>query len=341
RGAGMGRPRQWRGFHRRRVSGDRCARRDSGRRRSSAAGARSFAEVHRRGSVLHRRRGELPVCHRTSARSLGEGTLMRRLLCLLAFAAPLCAQPVPLDCDKPADVMFTPASNRFNFQFQGNRGEAVYFRLVALNPDQNFRLDAPQVSDQYNSCPPGRVCNPTAVIRKPSSPNTLGDTPVDMSTQGFEYDLYADSTFTLQLQASVPQTSAEVILIMVRLNRPCVNTVQLSCGRATAGSISASTATTIAARPGQVDTYQFNANSGDILSIRLLRTLSSGALDTGTYFVLAVYGPDGHAIDADPKGYLPKAQFNTSTDLTISGSGTLTILVFEPQGYRGGNYFLS
>ena len=43
---------------------------------------------------------------------------------------------------------------------------------------------------------------------------------------------------------------------------------------------------------GQVDTYQFTVQAGDLVSFRLLRVASSGLPDVSTSFFFAIYAND-------------------------------------------------
>jgi YD repeat-containing protein len=263
---------------------------------------------------------------------------MRLRWMFLLAAAPLWGQ-VSLDCNLPAHVSFSPSVSRVNLQFQGSTGEAVYFRFVGLSGDQGFFVAPPRVVDQFG--------NVTATLRPraTSSSPAPGATPVDLAQQGFEYDLAADSIYTLQMSSGNPSLSAEFQIVMVRLNRPCSNTTTLTCGRATAGSISAGFGGGPPLQPGQMDTYRFDVRSGDKISFRVLRVSSAGPIDQNTVFGFAVYGPDGHAINVDPT--VNRLKFDTINgiytrlDLSMSITGTVTVMVFEPSGVRGGSYYIS
>jgi YD repeat-containing protein len=280
---------------------------------------------------------------------------MRTFLLLALAAAGLWGQTT-IDCNQPANVTFSGGVGQVNLQFQATAGEAIYFRFVAVNADPGFGLgQIPVIADQFGN-------TRFAVVRN-QNPAVAGATPIDMAEltragQGFEYDFQTTNSFTLQLVSSNSALAGTLHVEMVRLNRPCSNNVPLTCGKPNAGSISQSTATLPPLRPGQIDTYTFNANSGDLLRFRLLRTVNSGTYDPNTYFLLAVYGSDGHAINlisgnfggAIVNDYLPHTVSAAGAplpasymqqDLTITGSGTLTMLVFEPTGGRGGSYYLS
>jgi YD repeat-containing protein len=266
---------------------------------------------------------------------------MRYALLLALAALTLSAQTqYPIDCNQPADVNFIPGIGKANLQFSATAGEAIYFRFVAVSADEGFGLgNIPVISDAF-----GNVN--LATIRN-QNPTVPGATPADMALltrlgQGFEWDFAVSSSFTMQLVSNNAALAGTLHIEMVRLNRPCANNVTLGCGKAAAGAIAASTATSPPLRPGQIDTYKYEAQAGDLLSFRLLRTASSGQIDTNTYFVLAIYGPDAHALNADPKtNRLTLVPIYNPVNLTITTGGTLTLLVFEPTGGRGGNYYLS
>ncbi|HTS63237.1 MAG TPA: RHS repeat domain-containing protein [Candidatus Acidoferrales bacterium] len=254
---------------------------------------------------------------------------MRRSAILLALISAAAWGQVTLDCNQPADVTFSAASPRANLRFQSQQGEALFFRFVGTNLDPNFRLATPVVTGEFGST--------GATQMRPASA-----TPADLiaRTAGFELDVFATGTFILQLAPSDPALSGTIHVELVRLNRPCPNNVGLSCGHSAAGSISSPTATAPPARPGQIDTYTFSAQTGDVLAFRLLRLSGSGSL-----FEMAVYGPDGHAINVDSKtnqlSYTGINSVYARVDLTSPVTGTLTVLVFEPSGSYGGNYFIS
>jgi YD repeat-containing protein len=265
---------------------------------------------------------------------------MRPILLLLPFAAvSLWGQPGAIDCNQPADVTFTPTSPQANLQFRGSQGEAVYFRVVQVSGVSAVSVQ-PRIVDQFN--------NATATVR-PRTSTATGATPGDLAAQGFEVDLFTDSLFTLQLQSANAAT-AGLHVVMVRLNRPCATTKKLTCGRSIAGSISlppvVNGALALPPFPGQMDTYQLDVQSGDKISFRLVRVPVSGVIFGNTYFPFVVYGPDGHALNVDPK--TNRLNFDTAPtvvndrlDLTVNLAGTLTVMVFEPTGVLGGNYYIS
>jgi YD repeat-containing protein len=272
---------------------------------------------------------------------------MRNFL-LLALATGSLWGQATIDCNLPADVNFPVGIPQVNVQFQATAGEAIYFRFLAgATSDPSFGLgQIPVIADQFGN-------TRFAAVRS-QNPAVAGATPADMALltrlgQGFEYDFATSSTFTMQLVSGNSAVSGTLHIEMVRLNRPCANNVALTCGRPSAGIISASTATAPPLRPGQIDTYTFDAQSGDLLSFRLLRTVNSGTFDSGTYFLMAIYGPDGHAINTDANNRLPQTTSASGInqpiyirqDLTITASGKLTMLVFERTGVRGGTYYIS
>jgi YD repeat-containing protein len=281
---------------------------------------------------------------------------MRTLLLLGFAAASMWAQTqATIDCSRPADITFSPGAGTANLQFQATAGEGIYFRFVQTAGDQGFGLGSlPVIRDQFG--------NPNFAVARTQNPATPGATPIDMGLftggQGIEYDFQTTNTFTMQMVSGNSALSGTLHIEMVRLNRPCANNVQLSCGRPAAGIISAGTATAPPLRPGQIDTFTYNANSGDLLQFKLLRTVSSNTYDGGTWFDLAVYGPNGHAINTISQqvnnstvtNFLPQTgpvpginlpRLYIDQTLTITGSGTLTLLVFEPSGARGGSYYVS
>ena len=77
----------------------------------------------------------------------------------------------------------------------------------------------------------------------------------------------------------------------------------------------------------------------------------SGGFDTGTGFFLAVYGPDGHIVELIPgattsagaagPGRVPYAQVYTHAEVTAAVTGTLTVMILEQSGTRGGVYYVA
>jgi YD repeat-containing protein len=272
-------------------------------------------------------------------------TMLRRLLpiaVLLTLGIPeVYAQ---LDCGHPVDVVINPQSPQAYVKFQGSSGETVYIRLLANSVDQGFSLNAPVVADPFANVINARVRNqvPGQV--------TAGATPIDLAggvytvEQGFsgwEFDLNTDGTFTLQLVGTNSSAGANLHIVLTRINRPCAANTTLSCGRSLAGAIS----TTV---PGQVDTYQYSVQSGDIVSFRLLRVSTSGLPNTSTGFFFAIYAADPtqnnrpFVVDVDPKTQrLPFATIDGHYDWTATVTGTVTVVVFEASGYSGGSYYVS
>jgi YD repeat-containing protein len=277
---------------------------------------------------------------------------MRTALLLGLLSLPLWSQPVPLDCNQPADVTITPSALRANLQFPGLAGDAVYVRIVGINVDPGFGLSLPQIADPYGNIYYPRTQVPTNADATPPDLAAAAPYPYNqLGGQGYEFDLPTGGTFTLQLLGTSTAASGAIHVTLARLNRACSNTTQLSCGRSAGGAISMGTAKAPPAFPGQLDTYQYNVTSGDVVSFRILRVASNNTLDTGTYFGLAVYGPDGHVLNMDPKTYrLTFTVGGTATipypvygrvDLTMAVTGTITLMVWEITGGRGGNYYVS
>ncbi|MCX6633196.1 MAG: YD repeat-containing protein [Candidatus Solibacter sp.] len=268
---------------------------------------------------------------------------MHRLLPLAALAVlwipGLYGQIIPLlDCGQPADVLLTPASPRANLRFQGTAGETVYVRLMAASLDPGFALTLPVVVDPF-----GNTYNPRA--RNPPSP---GATPGDLAGAfagenftGLEFDLPTEGTCTLRLTSSNLIASANIHVVLTRLNRPCGPNTTLTCGRSLAGAIATSV-------PGQVDNYQFSVQAGDIVSFRLLRVASSGSPDTSTSFFFAIYAADPardnrpFAVNVDPKtNHLSFARIYGRFDWTATVTGAVTVVVFEATATLGGSYYVS
>ena len=117
---------------------------------------------------------------------------------------------------------------------------------------------------------------------------------------GLEYDLRAEGTYTLRLTSSNASAATNIHVVLTRLNRPCRTNTTLTCGRSLAGAISTTSR-------GQVDTYQYTVQAGDLVSFRLLRVASTGLPDVNTFFFFAIYANDPaqdnrpYAVNVDPK----------------------------------------
>ena len=282
-------------------------------------------------------------------RETPKAPLPRRLLplaLLLALGIPAAnAQNPPLlDCGQPVDVSVPPGTLQTNVRFQGSAGETVFIRLLANTADPGFGLASPVVVDPFGNPYNARPQNQTL------GPPIAGATPIDLAGGvsgeafvGLEYDLFTDGTFTLRLAGSNPTAGANLHIVLTRINRPCGPT--LTCGRSLAGAISTFV-------PGQVDTYQFSVTAGDLVSFRLLRVASSGLPDTSTSFFFAIYAADPtqnnrpFALNADPKtGRLSFTSLNGGIygryDWPATVTGTVTVVVFEATGTRGGSYYIS
>ena len=276
----------------------------------------------------------------------GRSPRLRRLVpvaVLLTLGIPAAyAQNAPLlDCNQPADVLISPASPRANLQFQGTAGETVYIRLLPNTLDPGFSLAPPVVADPF-----GNIYNP-----RPKDPAVAGATPPDLAGNfagevfsGLEFDLHTEGTFTLRLVSTNQNASASIHVVLTRLNRPCGANTTLTCGRSLAGAISTSV-------PGQVDTYQFSVQTGDVVSFRLLRVAASGLPNTNTDFLFAIYAADPaqgnrpFAVNVDPTSkhlsFTSFAHLYGRYDWTATITGTVTVVVYELSGTLGGSYYVS
>jgi YD repeat-containing protein len=266
---------------------------------------------------------------------------MRRLLpfaALFAFGiAGLHAQTAALDCGQPADVRIS-ADSPANVTFPGSPGDSIYIRLLASGGDPGFSKNPPVVVDQFSN----------TYTPRPIDQTVAGATPADMAGIfvgeayiGLEYDLRAEGTYTLRLTSSNGNAATNIHIVLTRLNRPCRTNTTLTCGRSLAGTIST-------ASRGQVDTYQYAVQPGDLVSFRLLRVASTGLPDTNTVFFFAIYANDPahdnrpYAVNVDPKtNRLSIAQIYGHYEWTSTVSGTVTVVVFEYSGNLGGSYYLS
>ena len=197
------------------------------------------------------------------------------LVALLALGIPAShAQSTQLDCNQPVDVTLTPGAPQASVSFSGSAGETVYIRLLASVADPGFRLNPPVVVGPFGSL----------ISPRTTTPGDLAGT-FEGSFSGLEFDLFADGTHTLRLVSYNPNLGASLHIVLTRINRPCSANTTLACGHSLAGTISTSL-------PGQVDTYQFSVQTGDVVRFSLLRVAASGVPNTNTGFFLAIYAAD-------------------------------------------------
>ena len=266
---------------------------------------------------------------------------MRRLLplfMLVALGIPgVHAQTATLDCGQPVDVRIS-AESAANVNFPGSPGESVYIRLLGSGGDPGFSRNPPVLVDQFSNTYTPRSIDQTVD----------GATPGDMAGLfageayiGLEYDLRADGIYTLRLTSSNGNAATNIHVVLTRLNRPCRPNTTLTCGRSLAGAISTTSR-------GQVDTFQYAVQAGDLVSFRLLRVASTGLPDVNTFFFFAIYANDPahdnrpYAVNVDPKTKrLSNAQIDGHYEWTSTVSGTVTVVVFELTGNSGGSYYIS
>ena len=261
------------------------------------------------------------------------------LAALLTLGIPAShAQNPQLDCNQPVDVTLAAGLPQAFVTFSGSAGETVYIRLLAKSVDPGFGLAPVVVVDPF-----GNIYNPRS-----QDPTVSGATPGDLTGVyanraflGWEFDLPTDGIFTLRLIGSNSNAGASLHIVLARINRPCSANTTLTCGHSIAGAISTSLL-------GQVDTYQFSVQTGDVVRFRLLRVATSGLPNTNTGFFFAVYAADPaqnnrpYAVNVDPTTKrLTFASLYNFYDWTATITGTVTVMVFEFTGNLGGSYYVS
>ena len=215
-------------------------------------------------------------------------TMLRRLL-PLAVLLTLGIQGVyaQLDCGHPVDVPIT-AGSPSQCDIPGQRRRNRLYPSVGQLGGPRLHTERSGSGRSVRQCP----SMPRARNQVPGQV-TAGATPIDLAGgvyqgenfTGWEFDLSTDGTFYTAAGRHQPQAAASLHVVLTRLNRPCAANTTLTCGRSLAGAIS----TTV---PGQVDTYQYSVQSGDVVSFRLLRVATSGLPNTSTGFFFAIYAAD-------------------------------------------------
>ena len=265
-----------------------------------------------------------------------------RLLPLLLLAAGAWGQSSPLQCGTPTDLVFVQSAPGANARasFSAQQGDSVFIHVVGFSSDSTFRFSLGLPSDSVMGTitdPFGNHVHPRPAAPKPASgtpPVPLaGSTPYFLSQEGYEYDLTVDGIFTLQVLGNGQPGTVSVEF--TRLNRPC-SISGLRCGQSTAGTI---------ALTAQLDTYQYSAHPGDVISIRALKVATPKLpIDPNAQFFLVIYGPDGQVMTATngvPAAGVAGSQALSLVNVKVAIGGLMTILIFEASGTRGGGYAIS
>jgi len=249
--------------------------------------------------------------------------------------------PTPLQCGTPADGVFdqsTPVVNGYptnSFTFGGQPGDTVLVHLIAYSSTDNlFGVTSLGMTD-----PNGNRLTPRPAAPRPIAGTTPapvpGSTPYVLAqSSSFEYDLRAEGTFTIRVQSNGHPGTVSVAVTTV--NRPCSSAPVLRCGQGVTGLISLT---------AQVDSYQYSAHPGDVLTIRSLKVATRQTpIDPNALLFLVVYGPDGQVMPSlagTPAAGVSSSQPLSVVNVRVALEGVITILVFDASGLHGGAYAIS
>jgi len=257
---------------------------------------------------------------------------------------------------------FDPDS-RQPFGFYANPGDAVLIRLLSLNKDNSLQFT---VSWSYYN-----PSFPQIIIRRSYSiPSSIPGGPPSLSTGpsatgatfGGEYDLPGGSQgyYTITVY-SAAQVAGDFLLVYTSLKGKCLSSnpackvVPLSCGVPAVNQQIGSPPPPPATPPQpvapwtQIDSFQFQGNPGDVLTVRVAK-YASQTMPIATAFNLGVFAYDSSGqplyfnratsqFAAMQTGSRAAARMDLPA-LPADGDGVVNIIVFDLAATTG-NYGIS
>jgi YD repeat-containing protein len=243
--------------------------------------------------------------------------------------------------------------------FYANPGDAVLVRLLSLSQDYSLRLTvswslnfptagaAQPITPRTYSVPSSTPGNPPSVTLGPGSSGV---------TFGGEYDLPGGSQgyYTITV-GSANGVAGDFLLVYTSLKGNCPSSnpscavVPLNCGvPALNQQIGSPQPVTTPPQPAspwlQLNTYQFQANPGDILSVRAAKYASQTMpLASGFNLTMIAYDSSGKILYTNPAtvqfagvqtGYSGAA---TKMDFPAPAGGLVNVIVFDASNQTG-NY---
>jgi YD repeat-containing protein len=233
---------------------------------------------------------------------------MKRLLlaiALLAGAAAFPALAVDLQCGQPGNGSLLANGTSTVFTFRLRSGDSIVLRLIPNSPAINY--NQPIEFDDPNGTP----------LRESFS----------TSNGAHIYnDLKVDGTY----QATVKGNTASTFqMVYVPLNRACAANTSLPCGKSLTGSFA----------PGQMQTYQFNGKTGDMVSVRVATT--DGSDNNANIFII---GFDSNSVlqpATKDQGFVFSLRGGVLPTYRLTTDGTQTFVMFESNGQLKLNYAIN
>ena len=253
---------------------------------------------------------------------------------------------------------------RVSFGFYANPGGRVMIRLLSLSQDNSLQLTV-SWSYSYGSFP--QIVNPhlyTIPSSIPGNPPTSSRGPSGMGvTFGAEYDLPGGSQGSYNIAVfSGNQAAGDFLLVYTSLtgkcpssNPSCVAPLPLNCGVPAVNQQIGSPPPPPVTPPQpvspwlQLNSYQFQANPGDMLSVRVAK-YASQTMPLASGFNLGVFAYDSsgqvlYLNSATSQFAAVATGSGTATKLDLpalpaNGDGLVNILVFDLANQTG-NYAIS
>jgi YD repeat-containing protein len=233
------------------------------------------------------------------------------LLAVLALAPAAFAQSFPIECGTTVGGTFAQGVIE-SYSFLADGPDAIVIRGAISSEDSTFAVTVTLHDTAGRQVLPRR----TGFLLN----NVIG-----------EFDLPASGYYLIRVQSLNILTPGAYKISFTYLNRPC-NSGTLTCGV----SLSDSFAQVI-----QMKTYQFAANAGDVLSLRVVKTPPFTA---GSSLAAAVYSASGHLLANATQTATLALGSNGSGSIAfpVTDTGPVTVLVFDRgTGALQNNYSLA
>jgi YD repeat-containing protein len=248
--------------------------------------------------------------------------------------------------------------------FCASQGDAVLIRLLSLSQDDSLRF-----SVTWNFGYPTTETPPPMIPRFYSIPSSIPGNPPTLTagpgsvgaTFAGEYDLpgYSQGRYTIQVY-SQNQVAGDFLLVYTSLkgncpsSNPSCGVVPLNCGvSAVNQQIGSPQPVATPPQPAspwlQLNSYQFKANPGDVLSVRFAKYASQTmSLSSGFNPAMLAYDSSGQIIYLN-QGTSQFAAIQTGSSaagkmdlpaLPANGDGIVNLIVFD-MANQTGNYGIS
>jgi YD repeat-containing protein len=237
-----------------------------------------------------------------------------RIALLLILPVAALAQ-APLDCGVVKDATINTVTNQFYF-LNAQQGDALVVRVLYDATDPSFK---PVVSllNPINATVTAR-----SAITQPGQP---GNPLAAGATIEQEYDIVQGGPHQIRVQNG-GQTQGSYRIVYTWLNKPCSTSAALACGASASKAV---------AQPLQLDTYQFAARQGDVVSARIVKV---GTAAQGFRATLVAFAPNGQRLPP-LTGTTAYADVSASgpgrIDVRMPADGSVTLVVFDAANTTG------